>query len=252
MEHRIEKLEDFQKKWEFYFWAVVAIAAIAGSIFGFKLTNIWDEIDEINQSIQKRKGEVINTSEQLLSIDSKLKDLDKKIEKISLNIDESSKVADKISLILQKNAIKSSEIDMLVKNSIDSSRAAMDSAIEAKKISSNLIVDKKNSKSVVDDIAKKEISNNDIVNDKIMPNLAEIYLAVNGSNNHIHFIPGHSDLSKIEVMGSNNNKIINVPNDKIVILTGTGSNCTFLISKELKGRVVDKFSGSNNEWKIEN
>lgn len=64
----------------------------------------------------------------------------------------------------------------------------------------------------------------------------------------LRFEQGPSPYTHLKLTQSNYTGIIYVPNGYTARVTGSGSDNHFTVSKELKGRVIDSMTGSNNHW----
>ncbi|MEA3479524.1 MAG: hypothetical protein U9R60_15175 [Bacteroidota bacterium] len=75
MENRLIKIEDFTRKWKFYFWAVVVVAGIVSAIFGFK-------IHSINSSFDRWANKFENFDKRINNYDKNLSEFNKQIKNL--------------------------------------------------------------------------------------------------------------------------------------------------------------------------
>jgi hypothetical protein len=244
MEHRVQNLEEFQKKWKFYFWAITILATLTAVFFGVRISDLNGSISNLSNEVATKENRIIELEEKLQKADSvldhtlmkagNLSDIINETKKASLEARDASVKADSSSKTASKDANKAFN-------------AATKAEAIAKTVDSRLYKFEKILTKIKAQIETQEIKElPDQTSNK--QDMKQFQVQIMGSNVEIIFEEGANLYKEIELTQSNYSGIIYVPVGHIAIVKGMSSNGDFTITKKLKGRVVDQLMGSNNDW----
>ena len=235
-EERIAKLEDFQKRWKFYFWAVVIIAGLFCIFFGLKITQAKDYLETISTahdqlgneltSLNKKAKESESIAERAYRIAGDLEFAINEAKKSSLNAEAKSA---EIALTYKEISKQVDKIKILSTEAKATAKVVESRLRQAEILLANLQT-----------VKDKQLQQNEP--------LKPITVKLNGISMNIRFMEGPNPFENIEINQSGYRGNIFVPKGSSAKITGRVSGSSFIISKELKGRVVDTSSGINNTW----
>lgn len=238
MENRIKTLEEFQKKWKFYFWAVVVIGGLAAGLLGWNITIINEKISTLNENISKAEEHL-----QDLNIKSKV------AEKAS---DNALKQAGDLETALKEARAAYDNAAKAAEQSIDSSKKAIEAsnnALNASKESHaiSVTVDEKIRR------LEKIIADLKIIKSDSNPSAQSaktklFKIKLSGIELKIRFVEGTSPYDEVNLNQSYYQGVVYIPKNMVAKITGDVRYSVFTISKELKGRVIDNTSGIENVW----
>lgn len=235
MEQRLNKLEEFQKKWRFYFWSSVVLMGLLGAFFGWKIHDLHKVLDDMSDEknklihelkiIRKKAIEAESISKNAYLIAGNLQTAVNEAKKASHNAEnKSSEVAKMHKDILQKvNEIKK----------ISQEASAIAKVVESRLRQSEIILAKiKKSK------LKKQPKNA----------LKKMTVNIEGSFMMIKFIEGPNPFNNIKINQSSYRGNVYIPKGYSAKVEGNTRGSFFIVSQELKGRVINSTTGFFNKW----
>lgn len=237
MEERISSLEEFQKKWKFYFWAVVVVGTLTTAVLGWNVNQINVKLEELNIDLKKAEEHLndlhIKSNVAEKASDNALRqagDLDSALIEAKSAYNKASDAADK-SVKSSKDAIMASENALKASNESRAISAAVDQKIRQLEV---IIAEVKTIKS--------NITTTTTHSEK--PFLVNL----SGTSLHVNFVEGDTPYDDVTLNQSYYRGTIYIPKNRIAKVTGAIEYCTFTIAQELKGRVIDNTKGSSNRW----
>ncbi len=241
MEERLREVEDFQKRWKFYFWCALVIAGLASVFFGIQVNQVSKKIDELSKSLITKESEV--------------KELEKRLSEIKSTADRAFARAGDLEFAVSetKKAFLSAkesahEAAAAGDNASQSSEQALKAAQKSEAVSITISKKLREIELMLSDM-KKSINQAPPQKNQSQNKPKELLVEINGSSMNIRFEEGDSPYEKVKLNQNFYEGVVYVPKGYIAIITGYSTFGDFFISNGLKGRVIDNLRGSSNTWK---
>jgi predicted RNase H-like nuclease (RuvC/YqgF family) len=243
MEHRIKDLEDFQNKWKFYFWSAVTIASFASIFFGIQINSALSQTKQLSTELRSKESEVNELEKRIDSITSIAERAYHRAGDLEFAVNETKK-----ALIQTKESAENAE--RASNGSSEASKLALQASNTSKAIAVTLEEKLRDVELMLIEMKSLlEVTSSGKQNsDQMKPK--QFHVQILGSNMDLTFLEGKTPYGDVRLTQSNYDGIVYVPEGYTAIVSGASSNGYFVISKGLNGRVIDKLSGSNNNWKV--
>lgn len=235
IEDRINELENFQKKWKFYFWATVIISSLAGLFFGFQANDLsktaktlQNELANLEERLSKISASANQAESNALRAFTKAGDLEHAISEAQKASNESKKAS-----VLAEEAAKGAALSATEATNYSREASAIARVAETKLRETEKIL-----ASYTKSIQKTENSTK--------PKALEV--EISGNDMTVRFEPGVSPYEKVSISQSWYTGVVYVPEGYIAHVRGKVLWGNFYVSKELKGRVISHLTGSDNRW----
>lgn len=235
IEERINELENFQRKWKFYFWAAISIGSLAALFFGF-------QVIDLSKTAKTLRDELVNIEERI----SKISATANQAESNALRAFAKAGDLEFAISEAQKSSNQAKQASALVE---EAAKGAANSATEATKFSREAAAIARVAETKLRETEKILASYTKNAQDSTKSTTPKaLEVVISGNDMSVRFEPGVSPYEKVSISQSWYTGIVYVPDGYIAHVRGNVKWGNFYVSKELKGRVICHLTGSDNQW----